>query len=218
VGYTVDGQNPTVVSQAESYALGKDRDMKLTSILGSPRKKGNTNRVLGWVEAELGRLDHPVDRINVVDHRVNGCKGCFTCKRTAGEPGCPQKDDGVSILKRLIGSDVVIYASPNYMWGLSSQMKTIIDRHCSLVKGYGTPEWRSLLDGKALAVVVTCEDAIEGNCDLIMLMFERFAEYLKCKHLGTLVIPHASKPDALGEDARSQAIDFARAIGSSYGT
>lgn len=189
--------------------------MKLTSVLGSPRKKGNTDRVLGWVEEELGRLDHRVDRINVVDHHINGCKGCFTCKKSADEPGCPQKDDALSILNRLIGSDVVIYASPNYMWSLTSQMKAIIDRHCSLVKGYGTPQWRSLLEGKAMALVVTCEDAIEGNCDLIMLMFERFAEYLKCKFLGTLVIPHASRPDALGEEARAQAIDFARTIGSS---
>lgn len=192
--------------------------MKLTSILGSPRKKGNTNRVLGWVEEELQRLDHGVERVNVVDHRINGCKGCFTCKKSADEPGCPQKDDGVNILNRLIDSDVVIYGSPNYMWGLTSQMKAVLDRHCSLVTGYGTPEWRSLLDGKAVALVVTCEDAIEGNCDLIMLGFERFARYLKCRHLGTLVIPHASTPEALGEKARESACDFARTIGSSYST
>jgi len=94
-------------------------------------------------------------------------------------------------------------------------MKAVIDRHCSLVTGYGTPDWRSLLDGKGMALVVTCEDAIEGNCDLLMQMFERLAGYLKCRHLGTLVIPHTTKPDALGEDERDQAVSFARRIGSS---
>jgi multimeric flavodoxin WrbA len=192
--------------------------MNVSSILGSPRKKGNTGRVLGWVEEELERLDHRVSRIDLVDHRVNGCKGCFTCKRSADEPGCPQKDDGVGILNRLIDSDVILYASPNYMWGLTSQMKALIDRHCSLVTGYGTPDWHSLLDGKGIALVVTCEDAIEGNCDLMMLMFERLAGYLKCSHMGSLVIPHATTPDALSEEARERAATFAQSISFSYHT
>jgi multimeric flavodoxin WrbA len=189
--------------------------MTVTSILGSPRKKGNTNRVLSWVEDELGRLNHRVSRIDVVDHKVNGCKGCSTCQTSENRPGCPQKDDVANILSRLIDSDVVLYASPNYMWGLSSQLKALVDRHCCLVTGFGTPDWQSLLDGKRAALVVTCGDAIENNCDLMMQTFERFAAYLKIDYLGALVIPYATTPDAMGEDVRDQAKAFARKIAAS---
>jgi multimeric flavodoxin WrbA len=189
--------------------------MKVTSILGSPRKKGNTNRVLGWVEEELGRLDHRVNRIDVVDHNVNGCKGCSTCQTSENRPGCPQKDDAVGILRRLIDSDVVLYASPNYMWGLSSQMKALIDRHCCVVTGFATPSWQSLFDGKRVALVVTCGDAIENNCELMMQAFERFAAYLKSDYLGALVIPYTTTPDAMGDDVRERAMAFARKIDAS---
>jgi multimeric flavodoxin WrbA len=184
--------------------------LKTTSILGSPRKKGNTNKVLGWVEEAFQAQGHQVGRINVVDHEINGCKGCFTCKRFPDEPGCPQKDDAAEILDQLIGSDIILYASPNYMWGLTAQMKAVIDRHCSLVIGFGTPQWRSLLQGKKVGLVVTCEDAVENNSDLMMEMFGRLADYLKCDHAGALVVPFTTTPDALGEEVREQAWAFAK--------
>lgn len=186
--------------------------MKVTTILGSPRKKGNTNRVLKWVEEELGGLDHQTARINVVDFKINGCKGCFMCKKVPDSHGCPQKDDAGEILNRLIASDAIVYASPNYMWSLTAQMKALIDRHCSMVIGFGTPDWISLLEGKRVALVVTCEDAVENNCELMLDTFQRFSGYLKSRYAGALVIPHTSTPDALGREAQEQAEAFARKI------
>lgn len=183
--------------------------MKITSILGSPRKKGNTNRVLQWIEESLQTQGHEVDRINTTDFKVNGCKGCFTCKKSTDEPGCPQKDDAIEIMRRLMASDRVIYASPIYFWGPTAQMKTLIDRHCCLVTGYGTPQWKSLLQGKRIGLVVTCEDGIENNVDLMFELFKRFAEYLQCDQADTLVIPFTTKPDAMGEEVRQQAHAFA---------
>jgi multimeric flavodoxin WrbA len=187
--------------------------MKITSVLGSPRKKGNTNRVLQWVEVELQKQGHETERINISDHKVRGCKGCFTCKKSTDKPGCPQKDDVMDIFDRLMASDRILYGSPNYFWGMTSQMKTLIDRHCSLVTGYGTPQWHSLLAGKGIGLVITCEDAAENNVYLIEEMFGRFANYLKCDHLGSLVVPLASKPEAMGEEIRQRSLAFAHQIG-----
>ena len=94
-------------------------------------------------------------------------------------------------------------------------MKALIDRHCCVVTGFGTPSWQSLLDAKRVALVVTCGDAIENNCDLMLQAFERFAAYLKSHHLGAMVIPYTTTPDAMGEDVRDQAIAFARKIAAS---
>jgi multimeric flavodoxin WrbA len=186
--------------------------MKIASILGSPRKKGNTNRVLQWIEDALQAQGHEVNRINTSDHKVRGCKGCFTCKKFTDKPGCPQKDDAVEIINRLIASDIILYGSPIYFWGPTSQMKTLIDRHCCLVKGFGTPQWKSFLEGKGLGLVVTCEDAAENNTDLMEEMFKRFVDYLKCDHLGSLIIPLTTTPEALGEDVRHGALAFAHQI------
>jgi multimeric flavodoxin WrbA len=183
--------------------------MQIASILGSPRKKGNTNKVLGWVEEELQSQDNQVNRINLVDHKINGCKGCYTCKKFPDKPGCPQKDEAVEVLEHLIASEIVLYSTPIYMWSPTSQMKTLMDRHCSLVTGLGTPQWQSLLEGKKTGLVITCEDGVENNADLVMELFKRFSGYLKCDYAGALVIPFTSTPDALGSEIKDQATAYA---------
>lgn len=192
--------------------LLKGYPLNITTILGSPRKKGNTSRVLGWVEDSLGTSGHDIRRINIVDHKIKGCKGCFACKRFTDKVGCSQKDEAVDLLQSLPTSDVVLYATPNYFWGFTGQLKTFIDRHCSLVVGFGTDQWQSLMDGKTVGLIITCEDAIENNTDLMENFFKRFADYLKCKHGGSLTIPFTTTPDALSDSVKIQAIEYARQI------
>ncbi len=45
--------------------------MKILSIFGGPRSKGNTATVLGWVEDELTHLDHQVERVFLARKKVN---------------------------------------------------------------------------------------------------------------------------------------------------
>ncbi len=188
--------------------------MKITTVLGSPRKRGNTGKVLGWVEEALEAQGHEVRRIHVVDYKVNGCKGCWTCKKFPDKPGCPQKDDAVGILGRLMDSDMVLYASPVYFWGPTSQIKALMDRHASLVSGFGTAQWQSLMEGKKIGLVVTCEDAEENNTELLVETFKRLADYLKCDYRDTLVVPFTTTPEAMGDEIRQRAIAFAhRATG-----
>jgi multimeric flavodoxin WrbA len=186
--------------------------LKVVTILGSPRKKGNTARILGWAEEELHAKGCEIDRINIADHKVNGCKGCFTCKRFPGQPGCPQKDDAVALFGRMMSADALIYATPLYCWDFPSQMKALIDRHVCLVTGYATPAHKSLLEGKKTALLVTCEDQIENNADLIQTLFDRLNEFMKTKVISKLVTPFCTTPDALSDEARNAAIKLAAGI------
>lgn len=174
--------------------------MKVTTILGSPREKGNTARVLGLFE-ELIAQDHEVDRINIVSRKVNGCLGCRICQEVTDQPGCVQEDEAVSIFERLIAADALIYASPLYCWGFSSQMKAFIDRHFCLVKGYGSPEHKSLIAGKRTALLVTCGGPVENNADLIQGIFDRVNNFVKCNVVGKYIVPFCTTPDAMGAEA-----------------
>lgn len=187
--------------------------MKITSVLGSPRvKKGNTTKVLGWVEEELVGKGHQVERINVVNRKLKGCKECYTCQSIPDEPGCPQKDDAVSIFERFRASDALLYASPLFCWGYSAQIKPLIDRHFCLITGYGTRKWKSLIAGKRACLLVTCAGPVEGNAELLLEMFKRLMHYSKCTVAGTLVIPFATTADAMGDDIRQKAVKFARTL------
>ena len=61
--------------------------MKIITILGSPKKKGNTATVLSMFEDKVGK-NHEVERININQYNVGGCLGCYKCQERKGEPGC----------------------------------------------------------------------------------------------------------------------------------
>ncbi|MFC1890076.1 flavodoxin family protein [Thermodesulfobacteriota bacterium] len=170
--------------------------MKITTILGSPRKNGNTAKVLGRFE-ELADSDHEVDHIHIASHDVKGCLGCGACEKSCDEPGCVQKDEAMSIFERMMRADVVVYASPLYCWGFSSQIKALIDRHYCLVKGYGTEDYRSFVEGKQALLLVTCDGPIEDNADLIQELFARLCSYGKCEAAGNYIVPFCSAPDTI---------------------
>ncbi len=186
--------------------------MKIVSLLGSPRTKGNTAKVLGWVEEGLHNEGHRVDRINVVDHVVNGCLECYACREKSEEPGCPQQDDAVGILERMMAADVIIYASPLFSWSWPAQMKALIDRHFCLFADIDTENPRSLIDGKRMALVMTAKGPVEGNADLLVRQFDCLAQYAKATLTEHLVVPLCTTPDAISDEIRRQAVALAEAL------
>ena len=179
--------------------------MRAATILGSPRKAGNTAQVLESFERLLIRGGHEVDRIDVVDYEVNGCLGCNACQAVQHAPGCVQRDDAARILERLIAADAVVYGTPLYMYGFSAQMKALFDRHYCLVTGYGTPDYVSLLEGKRTALLVTCGGPAEENADLIQVAFEREGAFQRWNIAGLYVVPSCGRPETLGDRATATA-------------
>jgi multimeric flavodoxin WrbA len=186
--------------------------MKVVSVFGSPRKKGNTATVLNLVEEELRAQGHEVDRIDITKHKVNGCIECYTCQAKPDEPGCPQKDDLLELFQRVIDSDAVIYASPMFCWSWTAQLKPFIDRHFCLVTDAGAPKWKSLIDGKKMALLMTAAGPMEGNGDLLVKQFDGLVEYAKAQLAGHLTVPLCTTPAAIGDDVKQQAVQFARSL------
>jgi multimeric flavodoxin WrbA len=173
--------------------------MKVMTILGSPKRNGNTATVLEQFESIITD-DHEVDRVDIASYNITGCVGCYACQQVSDEPGCVQQDDVVSIFERMMESDVVVYASGLYCWDFTSQMKALLDRHFCLVTGYGTPDYKSLLDGKRAALLVTCGGPVEDNADLIQTMFDRMVDYCKGNVIGKYIVPNCTTPDAIGSE------------------
>ena len=176
--------------------------MKVATLMGSPRKKGNTASVLESFEDLLRESGHEVDRINIVDYRVKGCVGCQSCQRKASdELWCKQEDDAVKIFDRLVAADAVVYASPLYTYSFPAQMKALIDRQNCLVKYGGADGGIAWLKGKRTALLVTCGGVAEENADLIQTAFERESRYQQMVVVGTYVVAECTTPDELGDKA-----------------
>ena len=169
--------------------------MKVTTILGSPKKKGNTAAVLEQFE-KIVEQKHQINRINIKDKTINGCLGCGSCRKKPDKIGCVQKDDGVSVFEQLLDSDLIVYASPLYCWGFTAQLKALIDRHFCMVKEFSLPDNHvSLLENKKVALLVTCGGPVENNSEPIQASFENFAFYIKCNNTGKFILPFCANID-----------------------
>ena len=54
--------------------------MKVMTILGSPKRNGNTAKVLEQFESFITN-GHEVDRVDIASYHVKGCVGCYACHK-----------------------------------------------------------------------------------------------------------------------------------------
>jgi multimeric flavodoxin WrbA len=186
--------------------------MHVTTLLGSAKKKGNTATVLSWVEEELKSMGHDVERIYLNNKSIAGCLGCAKCRENPDEVACVQKDDAIDIMGKMISSDLVLYASPVYFWGFSSQIKAIIDRSYSLVTNYHKPGHTSLMEGKRIGLLVTGADAYEDNAEGMFIAFNRMVDFLLANNNGELYIGECSVPSELSEGVKDKALELAQSL------
>ena len=186
--------------------------MKIITLQGSPRKKGNTAKVLSWVEEELVALGHDVESIFLNAKNLKGCLACGKCKEKPDTVGCIQKDDIPEILEKMTQAELVIFASPLYFWGVSAQLKTVIDRTYSLYVDYHQPGHASLVDGQRQALLVTGAGPYENNAEAAFTAFGRLQSPHKAVNAGELFIGSCSTPDKLDESIKEKAVAFAHKI------
>jgi len=107
--------------------------MKILAINGSPRgKKSNTDRILQPFLEGAREAGAETETIYLKDKKINYCLGCFTCwTKTPGV--CVHEDDMPDLLEKMRQADVVVYATPLYVFTVTAQMKAFMDRHIPLL-------------------------------------------------------------------------------------
>ena len=103
--------------------------MKILAIMRSPRKKGNTYRIVEQVKENLKAYDNSMDfeYLFLGEQNMQMCKGCFCCI-AQGEDKCPLQDDRATIELKMQEADGILIAAPNYAMGVPGIMKNFIDR------------------------------------------------------------------------------------------
>lgn len=102
--------------------------MKVLTVMGSPRRKGNTYYVTRKVEEKMKELGNvEFEYVFLKDMDLKPCLGCGSCF-VKGEETCPLKDDRQVLEEKMQKADGVIFASPNYVFNVTGLMKNFIDR------------------------------------------------------------------------------------------
>lgn len=97
---------------------------KVLVISSSFRTKGNSARLAE--EFCKGAIDagNEVEFISLHDKNINFCRGCLACQKTKK---CVISDDVDIIREKILHADIVAFATPVYYYGISGQLKTLLD-------------------------------------------------------------------------------------------
>lgn len=101
--------------------------MKVTAFVGSARKKHTYNAAEKFLQnlQSLGNVDYEIVRLS--ECKLGTCRGCILCL-DRGEELCQFRDDRDALIGKMMESDGVIFASPNYSFNVSGIMKVFLDR------------------------------------------------------------------------------------------
>ena len=102
--------------------------MKIIVLMGSPNRKGSTSILVDSFVKGAQESGHNCEIIDVCHMDIHPCTGCVRC---GYEGPCVQKDDVEIIRGKLLSADMVVFATPLYYYGMSAQLKTVVDRFCA---------------------------------------------------------------------------------------
>lgn len=176
---------------------------KIAVLIGSPRKGGNTE-ILADAFIDGAKQRHEIEVISVTDVKVKGCTGCNFCY-TDKSHRCVQKDDMQSIYEKLIPADVIVIATPVYFYGISSQLKCIIDRLHNPI--------RNNFKVKKLILLSVAADTIPTVFDSVKTMYNSVLEYFSLENGGVVtVFGVKEKGDIINNSALQEAFELGAGI------
>ncbi|NVO67401.1 flavodoxin family protein [Methanofollis tationis] len=102
--------------------------MRVVAFNGSPRKDGNTARLLAEVLAELEKEGIETEFVQIGGKKVHGCTACAKCFENR-DGKCVIDNDFVNdCIAKMVAADGIIIGSPTYFADVSTETKALIDR------------------------------------------------------------------------------------------
>ena len=177
--------------------------MNVLILSGSPRKGGNTELL---VEAFVkgASQKHHVEVVSVHDYKVNPCMGCNACFMSKDNT-CAQKDDMTMIYEKMAHADMLVIASPVYFYGLSAQLKGIIDRCHNPI--------RDTFHIKKTALLLVGAATLPELFDSILMQYLLCLNFFKFEDAGRVLVRGAKdKGDIKNTNALNEAFELGQHI------
>lgn len=143
--------------------------MNIFILNGSPRFHGNTRLALQKMQ-DILKEGNTVELLDVCTMKLSGCLACDGCKQNGGHCVCPDESD--SIIQKVVQADAIIFGTPVYWWGMSAQLKMVID------KFYAQDTQFKTMSKKIGIIIVGANELDNPQYRLIHEQFACIADYL----------------------------------------
>lgn len=102
--------------------------MKIVVLEGSPNRKGSTHLLVEAFAKGAKEAGHSIQTVHAAHADIHPCTGCIHC---GYEGPCVQKDEMETIRAVILDAEMLVFATPLYYYGMSAQLKILVDRFCS---------------------------------------------------------------------------------------
>lgn len=197
--------------------------MKIFALNASPRKgKGNTERILQPFLEGAREAGAETEVVYLHGKKINPCLGCYKCWFKS--PGvCVQKDDAAALIERWRAADIVVYATPLYVFGMAAQLKLFFDRiipealpFIEVQDNYCSHPFRHEKKTSGMVLISNCGFHGLDNFKELVAHFKVIALHMEVDYLGALLRPEGEFllfAEKLMPDAAQEVYTAAREAG-----
>ena len=177
--------------------------MNILVLSGSPRKGGNTDLLVeSFVKGASPK--HQVEVVSVHDYKVNPCIGCNSCFAREDHKCC-QKDDMQIVYEKMSKAEILVIASPVYFYGLSAQLKAVIDRFHNPI--------RDTFHIHKMALLLVGAASLPELFDSILTQYKLCLNFFKLEDMGQVLVRGAKdKGDIRNIDALQKAFELGQSL------
>lgn len=168
--------------------------MKILALIGSPRRKGNTDVLVGQILKGSRTKGHITEKLYLYDYTISLCIDCRNCKK--GDYVCCINDEMQKIYPKMETADLIIFGTPLYWYGPTAKMKLLVDRMRPFVAN------RKLKGKKAVVVTPSAEGS--KVCDPLLEMFRLSFDYLGMEFAGEVLVKAYEKGEILEDNTEME--------------
>ncbi len=151
--------------------------MRIVVLEGSPNTKGSSDLLADSFRQGAEEAGHVVEVIDTAHANIHPCTGCIHC---GYEGPCVQKDDVENIRKKILDADMIVFVTPLYYYGMSAQLKTMIDRFCAFNSSIQRKKMKSALIAAAWNNDDWTFEALESH-------YKTLVRYLNLRDMGMVL-------------------------------
>lgn len=107
--------------------------MNIIAVKGSPRRKGDSNKLIDEVLRGARDAGHTVTEYFVQDMNLKGCQACYACKNPDRAGKCALRDDLQPYWEQLAQADALVLGAPIYAGSICGPMISYMNRHYCLL-------------------------------------------------------------------------------------
>ncbi len=173
--------------------------MKILAINASYRgDKGHTRFLIDKLFAGATAAGAECQVVTLARLKINRCLACGRCQTAEHYLECVHdgKDDVAAVFRQMAEADIIVYATPVYVFGLSGLLKTFLERFYSRGNSRDLRVSKSgqmfhhiehAICSKPFVTLVCCDNLEDETPRNVLAYFRAFSRFMDAPQVGVLV-------------------------------